>query len=195
MNCIIPTLCPCPTARNTIPRAAVVFPLPFPVKTTTIPSSGLGVVKPDVFPNIGYKHAACVRECKILASEFRLLSKLITPYTIIKYDISLTRECRKEIDSYLEWRKRLGEPIKPDPPLFRREFGSRQIQQPQLLTRSGIRDFVNRLLRNTGIRPAIPFTESHRDFQSHACTHAFRKFYKVPAYNVLMKLVGPYQNL
>jgi site-specific recombinase XerD len=59
-------------------------------------------------------------------------------------------ETRKEIDQYLEWRKWLGERIKPETPLFRREFGSLHIQQPQPLTRGGIRFLVNKLLRNTG---------------------------------------------
>ena len=40
-----------------------------------------------------------------------------------------TPECRKEIDSYLEWRKRLGEHIKPESPLFRTEFGTLQINR------------------------------------------------------------------
>jgi hypothetical protein len=55
---------------------------------------------------------------------------LITPYTIIKFATSLTSERRKEIDSYLEWRKRLYEPIKPESPLFRRESSNTTATTP-----------------------------------------------------------------
>ena len=101
-----------------------------------------------------------------------------------------TPEARKEIDQYLEWRKRLGERIKPESPLFRKEFGSLQIQRPQPLTRSGIRFFVNKLLRNTGIRPAIPFTESHKHYRSHIMEcHAYRKFFEKNAVKGGMDLI------
>jgi site-specific recombinase XerD len=105
-----------------------------------------------------------------------------------------TPECRKEIDGYLEWRKRMGERIKPESPLFRREFGSLQIQQPQPLTREGIRFLVNKLLRDTGIRPAIPLTESenqiHKHYRSHIMEcHACRKFFEKNAVKAGMDLI------
>jgi len=37
MNCTINTFSPCPTQRNAVPRAEVVFPLPGPVLTITNP--------------------------------------------------------------------------------------------------------------------------------------------------------------
>jgi site-specific recombinase XerD len=99
-------------------------------------------------------------------------------------------EARNEIDQYLEWRKRLGERIKPESPLFRTEFGSLQIQQPQPLTRAGIRFLINKLLRNTGIRPAIPFTESRKHYRSHIMEcHAYRKFFEKHAVKAGMDLI------
>jgi integrase len=102
-----------------------------------------------------------------------------------------TPEFRKEIDSYLEWRKRLGERIKPESPLFRTEFGTLQIQQPHPLTRSAIRFLVNKLLKDTGIRPAIPFTESnYKHYRSHIMEcHAFRKFFEKNAVKAGMDLI------
>ena len=41
-----------------------------------------------------------------------------------KYFTFCSPECRKEIDAYLEWRKRWGERIEPDSPLFRREYNA-----------------------------------------------------------------------
>jgi site-specific recombinase XerD len=99
-------------------------------------------------------------------------------------------EARKEIDQYLEWRRRLGEHINPESPLFRTEFSSLQIQQPHPLTRSGIRFHVNKLLRDTGIRPPIPFTEFHKHYRSHIMEcHAFRKFFEKSAVKAGMDLI------
>ena len=99
-------------------------------------------------------------------------------------------EARKEVDQYLEWRKRLGEHIKPESALFRTEFSSLQIQQPQPLTRSGIRYIVNKLLRNTGIRPVIPFTESHKHHRSNIMEcHGLRKFFEKNAVKAGMDLI------
>jgi integrase len=105
-----------------------------------------------------------------------------------------TPECRKEIDGYLEWRKRLGERIKPESPLFRREFGDLQIQQPRPLTGTSIRSLVNKLLRDTGIRPAIPLTESqsqsHKHYRSHIMEcHGLRKFFETNAVRAGMDLI------
>jgi integrase len=101
-----------------------------------------------------------------------------------------TPGCRKEIDSYLEWRRRLGECIESESPLFRREFGSLQIQQPQPLTRAGIRFLVNKLLRNTGIRPGIPSTEFRKHYRSHIMEcHAYRKFFEKNAVKAGMDLI------
>jgi integrase len=102
----------------------------------------------------------------------------------------VTPECRKELDFYLEWRKRMGERIKPESPLFRREFGSLQIQQPKSLTRSGIRFLINSLLKNTGIRPAVPSTESQKHCRYHIMQcHGMRKFFETNAAKAGMDLI------
>ena len=111
-----------------------------------------------------------------------------------------TPECRKEIDSYLEWRKRWGERLTDDSPLFRSDHNSqveyfdkdrRRVKSFQTGT---IRWFVGRLLRDTGIRPVIPSTETISATQlrrspprSHIMQcHGFRKFFETNAFKAGM---------
>ena len=87
-----------------------------------------------------------------------------------RYFSFCTPECRKEIDSYLEWRKRWGERLEDDSPLFRRDFNSQaDIGHVKAFQTGTIRWFVGRLLRDTGIRPAVPLTESTK--QTHYRSH------------------------
>jgi integrase len=51
-----------------------------------------------------------------------------------RYYIFCSPETRKEIDSYLSWRQRLGEQIKDDSPLFRKSFDSFELQKPMAVT-------------------------------------------------------------
>lgn len=113
-----------------------------------------------------------------------------------RYFSFCTPECRKEIDSYLEWRKRWGEKLEDDSPLFRRDFNSQaDIGQQQVRIKakafqtSTIRWFVGRLLRDTGIRPVVPLTESTRQphYRSHIMQcHGFRKFFETNAFKAGM---------
>jgi integrase len=103
-------------------------------------------------------------------------------------------ECRKEIDSYLEWRKRWGERLEPDSPLFRREFNSQMERdgskgKARPFQTDSARWFIGRLLRDTGIRPIAPVTESNRwtHSRSHIMQcHGFRKFFESNAFKAGM---------
>jgi integrase len=107
-------------------------------------------------------------------------------------------ECRKEIDSYLEWRKRWGEKIEGDSLLFRRDYNSQiDHDRPATTTKAKsfqpntVRHFVSRLLRDTGIRPVAPLTESESNRRTHCrfeimeC-HGFRKFFESNAFKAGM---------
>jgi integrase len=111
-------------------------------------------------------------------------------------------ECRKEIDSYLEWRKRWGERLEPDAPLFRRDFNSlaerdRSKERVKSLQSDAIRWFIGRLLRDTGIRPVTPMIETENEGESNSrrtprprshimqC-HGFRKFFETNAFKAGM---------
>jgi hypothetical protein len=106
-----------------------------------------------------------------------------------KYFTFCTPECRKEIDAYLEWRERLGERLKDTSPLFRKEFSSLMIQHPQVLNIPGIRFFVDKLLKDTGIRTIEPLTELNTDrrHRSHIMEcHGMRKFFETNAFKAGM---------
>jgi hypothetical protein len=103
-------------------------------------------------------------------------------------------ECRKEIDSYLEWRKRWGERLEPDSPLFRRDFNSQAERDGskskiRAFQTGTVRWFVGKLLIDCGIRPAIPLTESNRRIHPRSeimqC-HGFRKFFESNAFKAGM---------
>jgi len=107
-------------------------------------------------------------------------------------------ECRKEIDSYLEWRKRWGERLKPDSPLFRKDFNSQterdsdedQDKKVSPFHIDTVRYFVGKLLKDTGIRPVAPLSESNRKLphpRSHIMQcHGFRKFFETNAFKAGM---------
>src|SRR5271167_1174169 len=61
MNCTISTRNPCPTARNAVPSAQVVFLLPGPVYTIRSPfPSGMN-------PHLGQSDRSTVEDCKLPA--------------------------------------------------------------------------------------------------------------------------------
>jgi integrase len=107
-----------------------------------------------------------------------------------RYFSFCTPDCRKEIDSYLEWRKRWGERLEDDSPLFRRDFNSQaDIGHVKAFQTGTIRWFVGRLLRDTGIRPVVPLTESTKQlhYRSHIMQcHGFRKFFETNAFKAGM---------
>lgn len=97
-------------------------------------------------------------------------------------------EARKEIDTYLKWREREGERLKPDSPLFRTKFSNLQVQHPRVLSRTAIQYIIYNLLQTTGIRTLEPSTEL-RDTKSRThimeC-HALRKFFETNGYKAGM---------
>ena len=66
-----------------------------------------------------------------------------------------TPECTKVIDSYLEYRQRCGEELKPDSPLIREQFDikdSLRIKNPKQVTKSNVRQMIEAKLTQAGIR-------------------------------------------
>ena len=94
-------------------------------------------------------------------------------------------ECRKEIDSYLEWRKRWGERLQDDSPVFRREYNTEGKIQVRPLTVKAIQNFMNVLLKDTGLRK-VPL-ENQKYERSHIMMcHGFRKFFETNAFKAGM---------
>jgi integrase len=104
-------------------------------------------------------------------------------------------ECRKEIDYYLEWRKRWGEKLVDDSPLFRRGFNTQTDDNDDEEVSSRRRKAKRLQQTNTGIRPLLPPTETetelnrqtqtHHRFEIMEC-HGFRKFFESNAFKAGM---------
>lgn len=97
-------------------------------------------------------------------------------------------EARKEIDTYLKWRERQGERLKPESPLFRTEFSNLQVQHPRPLGRAAIQFIIYNLLKITGIRTVEPSTEfRNKRSRTHIMEcHALRKFFETNAFRAGM---------
>jgi integrase len=100
-----------------------------------------------------------------------------------QYVTFCTPECAKYIDQYLEWRKRLGEQLKLDSPLFRITFDTIiQINRPIAVSDYVITRMVYTLLDSTGVRARAEGYKRTELMQ----THAFRKYFKTTCINAGM---------
>jgi integrase len=105
-----------------------------------------------------------------------------------RYYTFCSPEARKEIDSYLEWRRRLGEQLKDDSPVFRKTFDRFKIQKPLPVTLSTISWIMNSLLKQCGLRALEPLKEgqtSPKRTEIMQC-HGFRKFFETQAFKAGM---------
>jgi hypothetical protein len=131
----------------------------------------------------------------------------ITVYENIKeeYFTFCTPECASAIDSYLQFRKRNGDRLRPSEPLLRDGFDfNDQIRaaSPKTLSKFGLCGRIFRLLVSSGVRERKPQLERVRDGEKESDTkqqydrrevmqcHGFRYFF--PAL-VLFKVCLPSQ--
>jgi integrase len=107
-----------------------------------------------------------------------------------KYITFCTPECRKEIDAYLEYRKRYGERITENSPLFRltfnREDQFKTANEVKSISTIGIKNMINELLNVSGVRTSKKMLEGQGppqkqyNFNRHTHlmeVHGFRKFF------------------
>jgi len=99
----------------------------------------------------------------------------ITVYENTKeeYFTFCTPECASAIDSYLEFRKRNGDRLRPSEPLLREEFDfNDQIRaaSPKTLSTFGLRGRIFRLLVSSGVRERKPQLERVRDGEKESDT-------------------------
>jgi hypothetical protein len=108
-----------------------------------------------------------------------------------------TPECRKAIDTYLDYRKSCGENITPKSPLLRREFDKRDIFQVandvKPLSRVSIKMVLSQVLYASGLR--TPLVSVSNSSSNSKCTkklqhrrdipmsHGFRKFFDTTCTN------------
>lgn len=117
--------------------------------------------------------------------------KAIDKYNIYQFEVYkktreayvtfCTPETRKIIDQYLEWRKRLGEKLTPNSPLFRSEFetkfGARAPAQP--MTEAGVSNVILKIRFRTGIVEVQHMTEGTKNGQLRSnimTVHGLRKY-------------------
>jgi hypothetical protein len=108
-----------------------------------------------------------------------------------RYYTFCTPEARKEIDEYLEWRKRWGEKLVEEAPVFRQEFNlqnDNRVQNPKPLSLNSISFIMNKLLKQTGIRNPQPLIAGQRcgprtEIQQ---LHGTRKYFETTAFKTGM---------
>jgi integrase len=120
-----------------------------------------------------------------------------------RYYTFCSPEARKEIDSYLDWRRRLGEQLKDDSPIFRKTFDRFKIQRPLPVTLFSIGWNMNSLLKQCGLRTFEHLKEGQtlpKRTEIMQC-HAFRKFFETQSFKAGMnhmyirRLMGQKSNL
>jgi integrase len=93
-------------------------------------------------------------------------------------------ECRREIDSYLDYRRRWAERITDESPLFRSDYNIQETTAAKPITTHAVRDFVNDLLTRSGLRKVRTEGKVRR---SHImANHGFRKFFETNAFKAGM---------
>ncbi|MFZ0346044.1 MAG: hypothetical protein WAL24_12890, partial [Nitrososphaeraceae archaeon] len=104
-----------------------------------------------------------------------------------------TPECRAAIDDYIEYRKRFGERISGDLPLFRRDYNAHGIKvgNTKTITRGAIIKFMFLLWRDAGLKNPSPALENEghdkKQKRNHiAMNHGFRKFWETNAFKAGM---------
>jgi integrase len=99
-----------------------------------------------------------------------------------------SQECRKEIDNYLEYRKRNGETIKPESPLIREQFNTRNrgigSAKPRFLGDRGLTKIIAQVLSvDTGIKEIKNEEDTNNNTTTTTTTetHSFRRFFETTA--------------
>jgi integrase len=85
-----------------------------------------------------------------------------------RYFSFCTPECRRAIDDYLDWRKRFGERLEPDTPLFRRDFnaaGNRASAKVKTIQVAAMTKSIHNLLKSVGLRPNISLENTNNDIK------------------------------
>src|SRR5215207_1860352 len=98
-----------------------------------------------------------------------------------------SQECRKEIDNYLGYRKRNGEIMRPESPLIREQFNTRNrvgSAKPRFLSDRGLTKMIEHVINvDAGIKYNINQNNNEQDNTSTTTTqtHSFRRFFETTA--------------
>ena len=115
--------------------------------------------------------------------EFNLYKIIVYEGTKEEYYCFTTPEAALAIDTYLDYRKRCGEKLTDDSPLFREQFDINDLEQikkyPRRLTTIALAKLLVRQLNRSGVMPTGKETEGSRRGRKRnpiARAHGFRKF-------------------
>lgn len=90
-----------------------------------------------------------------------------------------TPEARAKIDSYLDYRKRWGERLKEDTPLFRKDYDAHEsVTSPAIaLSENRMRNIILKICRDCGLRQ-VSGIENRYQRSNIMANHGFRKFFE-----------------
>ena len=100
-----------------------------------------------------------------------------------RYFSFCTPECRKSIEDYIDYRRRWGERIGEESPLFRTEFNPDNSYVKPISADRGTH-LIDKILRDTGLRK--PPIEGKTQRNHIMGNHGFRKFFETNAFKAGM---------
>src|SRR5918994_6617290 len=104
-----------------------------------------------------------------------------------RYISYCTPEARAEIDSYLDYRKRWGERLKDETPLFRKDYDAHEsVTSPAIaLSENRMRNLILKICRDSGLRQ-VSGIENRYQRTSIMANHGFRKFFETNSFRAGM---------
>ena len=120
----------------------------------------------------------------IQIEQYKLYKITIYESSRDEYYTFCTPEARSAIDEYLDYRKRSGERLGPNSPLFRKHFDAEDpnsINNPRSLSTSGLQTALDYALARAGLRTTVSRTDENdkitgRIRKEVARFHGFRKY-------------------
>jgi integrase/recombinase XerD len=89
-----------------------------------------------------------------------------------EYYTFVSHECKHAIDSYLDYRSRCGERLKPESPLIRDEFNVNLMSKPKAIKRNALYFILDIIAKKAGVRTS-----------QVTLGHGFRKFFTTQVVN------------
>ncbi len=122
-----------------------------------------------------------LKHLKPIQEDNNIVAASLTVYPVDKeqHNTFITPEVYEAIHVYIEYRRRSGEEIDDNSPLFRDKFRS-NASNVKPLERDGIRTIIHRLLKQSGLRSG-----DHKKRFEFQADHGFRKFFKTRTEQVM----------
>jgi integrase len=106
-----------------------------------------------------------------------------------------TPECKQALDSYLDWRRRWGERLTEDTPVFRTDFNARNADRSaksNKISTFRMRSIVAEIARESGLRQILTEKTTHSKTAKRTdimANHGLRKFFETNAHRAGMDLI------